>query len=401
MRTATIRLLALLFSAPLSAAGTLSLEMEWSGIEYEPQRLFNSSDRSAWRNQLEERLSLQWQQGGVALQAELSGQQREDGENRTEGTLHELFYDFSTDFLGPSLDLSIGKRQLDMGVGYGYRPLDMVQQEQRQRQRLSAVTLEGVSMLSVEHFTERGSVGLLHASPDDPQWAVKGYGQRGEIDLQWLLHHDQARQTSAALGFSWVGGLSTELHGALRLQGQYPGTPHYDYNSVTQTVTEQATTEQGGVAALLGMHWSHPAGVTLLSEYWVDRMSLSNHDWDSIIADRAWLNGGGAVNSANAAAMASLGSRLNHALSQTNLKRENLFLRLSHEGGWADTALELLLHPEDGGHSVTLRMERELFQNQRFSFALRQFNGDGQSVMGNIGDQRQLLMQWEVLSAME
>ena len=402
MKQIVLSLLAVLPFSVL-AEGNLSLQLIPGGYGHDSQRLFSQGAEPSWQNQLDENLHLRWQYSGFILQAGVEAQQIYDGDSTSKGFLYELFYDFSL----ASLDLCLGKKQMPMGVGYAYRPLDMIQQEQRQT--LRPVMVEGVPVVSVEKYTETGTAGLIyvnHINWDEEnvnsgkdEWAVKGYSLIGNYDLQWLLHYDEQRKTSAAFGFSWVGGESTELHASIRVQGEYRDEPELAFNPVTQVVTETPVLEQNGIIGLIGMTWTNSDGLSVIAEYWYDERAASDNYWKEAIDDLAYLKSGVAVNASNAMQMATVPNRFAYAANQSNLKENNLFLRVSYDGESFDPAIDMFYHPNDDGYMMTLRADKEVSQNQRLSFAYRYYGGNRESTFGNVGDDQQLMLMWEVYSA--
>lgn len=396
--------LLLMLASNVAAEGNISLQIAPSGYGNEHNRLFADNIPPSNYYQSDEALQIQWRHGGFSLHAGIEARQQEGGTSSAHGYLYELFYDRS---LG-SVDISVGKKRIDMGVGYAYRPLDMIQQQERQS--LLAQQSEGVPLLSIERFSETGSVGLLYVnhiewrsdtiSAGEQEWAIKGYNLLGDYDLQWLIHHDEDRLNSAAAGFSWVGGEELELHGSVRYQGRYLAEPEFIFDVPSQTSTMVETTGKNGTVALLGFTWSHTSGYSVIGEYWYDSMAPDSDYWQSVITDKQYIQSGGVVNAGNVAVMSSLTDRIDYAFSQSNLQKKNLFLRLSYDAQWADPAADIYYHPDDGGYSLTLRVAREISQNQQLEFAFRTLNGNDSSVMGNIGDNQQFVISWEIFSAL-
>jgi hypothetical protein len=327
------------------------------------------------------------------------GLKNSDSSDQANGHLYELFYDYAI----AGLDVSVGKKRAGIGVGYAYRPMDMIQQEQRQT--LRSVVVEGVPLISVERFSETGNAGLIYVNhlqvnedsttSGDEEWAIKGYKLIGDTDLQWLVHYDQQRQTSAAAGFSWVGDEAVELHASMRLQGEYESLPTYNYDLITQTAIETSHKDSNGLVALLGLTWTFRNGTSVIAEYWRDTMAPDQAFWDSVISDLHYIKSGGVVNAQNAAQIASLNQRIDYGYSRSNFVQNNLFVRCSYDGQWADPSVDILYHPDDQGYAITLRAEREFSQSQRLGFGIRQLGGGSDTLMGNVGESQQVYISWE------
>jgi hypothetical protein len=233
---------------------------------------------------------------------------------------------------------------------------------------LQPVTLEGVPLVSIEHFSGTGALGLTYANHLDwgsdkieggeEEWALRWYGLHGDWDLQLLAHHNDAEGHALGGGFSWVGGEALELHGSL-LRQQRGGFFHEDASS----------------KVLLGMSWAWRSGHSLLAEYWHDGTALTHAQWLQIDSLPAAQGGGERPD---------------------NLLQDNLFLRLGYDGDNYDPAVELLHTPEDGGGALTLRLERELRRQQQFNFGLRAYFGPADAAFANLPEQWTLFASWEM-----
>ncbi len=386
-------------SSVATADGNLSFEITPSGYSHDSDRYFSLGTAPTWQNRLDESLNLQWQYEGLSLLTGAELQQLRDEDDTAKGYLYELFYDFSL----ASIDFSVGKKRIGMGVGYAYRPLDMIQKEQRQA--LNVTDIDGVPLISAARFTETGMVSLLYVnhlqvneeltSSGDEEWAVRGYNLINDLDLQWLLHHDSQRKTSGAVGFSWVSGEAFELHGSIRIQGEYQAEPAYLYNPISMTFDASPNIEQHGVVALLGMTWTSRNGLSVIVEYWQDSMAPDKSFWEGVISDLSYVRSGGAVTIQNAKQLSTLANRIEYGFDQSNLVQKSLFVRCAYDGDWADPSIDVTLYPDDMGYTLTLRAEREFYQSQNIEFGMRVLGGGRDSLMGNIGEDQQAYITWE------
>lgn len=395
---ATRPLVLLGFSAVALAEGSANLRIMPGFIQYESTSPLAAASQPSSITTLTQELTLQWRHGGLSFQGTLTDQRSSDNSHQTDGVVNELFYDTPVG----AFDLTIGKKILGWGVGYGYRPLDQIQRQQRLS--LAEVTQEGTPIISFEHFTETGAVGLTYAnhiqwnngSPHrgDEAWALRYYGLHGNWDLQLQLHHNRDDGGSVGGGFSWVGGEAVEFHGSVISQQYYNDVRlNLPYNAPAGSPITRIRQEDG-LKALVGMSWSGESGYSVMAEYWYDETALNTRQWDDILALITQLP---TLASDPAFPIQNVSALIDQTLKSerpTNLLQDNLFLRLSYNGDSYDPAIELLYAPEARGGSVTLRLQHE-YSNQQLNFGVRQLFGPGDSLFAKLPEQRALFAAWE------
>ena len=396
--TATLLLTLAGFSSTALAEGSASLRLMPGYSQFETSSPLVTSSQESTVTTLTQELALQWSHGGFSFQGTITDQRSSDDNHQTDGVVNELFYDTAA---GP-FDLTIGKKILGWGVGYGYRPLDRIQQQQRLG--LAEVTQEGIPILSFEHFTETGAVGLTYANHiewnnsaphrGDEEWALRYFGLHGEWDLQLQLHHNRDEGGSIGGGFSWVGGEAVEFHGSVVIQQYYNDFPlELPYSSPSSSVITNIR-QEGGLKALIGMGWTWESGYSVMAEYWYDETALNIHQWDDILSLITQLP---ALASDPAFPLQNVSTLIDQTLNEerpANLLEENLFVRLSYDGDSYDPAIELLYAPRAQGGSVTLRLQHE-YSNKQFDIGVRQLFGPGDSLYANLPEQRTLFAAWE------
>jgi hypothetical protein len=256
---------------------------------------------------------------------------------------------------------SLGRKIVAWDVGYGWRPNDVVQQEPRRL--LYGSTPQGRPLLQVERFDADRALALVWVNPthlggglqrrlgaDESALALRAYRRNGAVD--WHGFARLGEHTAASLGaaLAWVANDELELHGSLRWAQRHDAwssMPLAAGQLVGANPWRQQT--QGSIGqALLGLSWTNAAQVGVLAEAWHDGSTLSDAAWSRWAQRRLALE----------AAPAGLPTAGNLAWQATpwtrqNLRRDNVFTRLSWQHEAWQPALDLLFAPADSGRTVT------------------------------------------------
>lgn len=332
---------------------------------------------------------LRWQRHGLVFDATLAVDAAEKAEPLWQGRANELYYDFAA----AGLDFSVGKKVIGSGIGYGFRPLDLIQNEDRRS--LAQTRLEGVPLLMVERIGaettysltayDRLNVDESGIESDASQLLLRGYrffgDLEGEVDLHW---HEQLG-TGVGAGFTWVGGGSLELHGAVYAAEKLL-RPHHALLDGTAVLATSDPWQQQEVRnenrSLIGMTWSNVEGYTLIVEAWHDGSAMTRSEWKKLFtladAQRSLLG-----TAPDAAVYGNLAWD-SAAWQGNSLLPQNLLLRLSHDGDKFDPWIDLLVTPEDGGYVATVASDYEIRQGLKLQVGLRDYGGPKHSAYGEL-----------------
>ncbi len=398
MKRRGITLLLGLLPTPL-LANTLELAATPSLSAYHSTAPLAASDQADYEGR--GRVALGLTMSGHGCQAEWRGSAtREGDEKHAEGRLNEAFC--ASAWQG--LDLTLGKRRLAWGVGYGYRPLDLLQLDDRQQ--LAPNPSEGVPQASAEWFGLSDSLALIYSNALDWQqnrlasspeaWSLRYFHGGEALDLMALLHHDAARDAVVGVGLAWVVDDAWAVHAELTRQQRYTRLDVPGLGALAAGEQVQTQERENGTKALIGGQWSSAEGWTLIGEYWWDESAPTHASWrhslDLItLAQQAPQQ----LPAGSTSALADLTQALGTLNQAASLQPHNLFLRLAYDGERWDPALELLIHPEDGGLATTLRLGRELGSAQRLEFGWRHLDGPADALFANLAERDRLYLDWQ------
>mgnify|MGYP000346590686 FL=1 len=150
----------------------------------------------------------------------------------------------------------------------------------------------------------------------------------------------------------------------------------------------QAATVDNAQQLLVGGTWTNASQFSILAEAWWDGAALSDaqwRDWGLRNQRLAALLGKGPPGSAIAGNLAWQADAFSAA---SNLRRGNLFLRLSWQNGAWQPAVDLLYTPADGGRLLTASL---LWQGDRVSMqgGVRAAAGPAGAVLRQLPNQLQ------------
>lgn len=264
-----------------------------------------------------------------------------------------------------------GKKVLAWDVGYGFRPNDMVQQEERRTFASSAAP--GRPLLVAEHFNADTAWSLVWVNPtaererrgaQEPALAARVYRRDGALD--WHGFARVGAHTGAGLGaaVAWVATDALELHGSWRYQRRVDTRGMAPSRALWTSDPWQASSADHVQQLLVGGTWTNASQLSVMAEAWWDGAALSDaqwRDWGQRNQYLAALQGKGPPVGAIAGNLAWQADAFGAA---SNLRRGNVFLRLSWQSGAWQPALDLLYTPADGGRLLTASL---LWQGDRVS----------------------------------
>ncbi len=273
--------------------------------------------------------------GPVSLHASATAQvQQADGAgNSTRGTVQEAY---AASGLG-AWQWSAGKKVVSWDVGYGFRPNDLVQQEVRRT--LVTEPLEGRPLVMAEHFDADTAWSLVWVNPTEERsasgareaaLAARAYWRAGAVDWHGFAHQGQHTGSSVGAAVSWVASDALELHASLR--------------------GDESSRRQW----LIGGTWTAESQLSLLAEAWHDDTALTNAQWSAWTARNQALPLGLARGVPTAAVAGALASQARAFSTASNLRQDNVFLRLSWQHERWQPALDVLYAPADQGFITTL-----------------------------------------------
>jgi hypothetical protein len=256
---------------------------------------------------------------------------------------------------------SAGKKVVSWDVGYGFRPNDMVQQEVRRT--LASEALSGKPLLMAEHFDADTAWSLVWVNPleersntgsKEAALAARVYRRTGAVDWHGFARQGENTGTSVGAAASWVATDALELHASLRAyQHANRLTSSNTGTALSTTNPWQTIRTDAGQQWLVGGTWTHESQVGVMVEAWHDDTALSDTQWsDWATRNQAmplWLN-----RRVPASAVAgNLAWQGNAFGASSNLRQDNVFVRLSWQHERWQPALDVLYHPADQGYVTT------------------------------------------------
>jgi hypothetical protein len=297
--------------------------------------------------------------GGIGLTsvATLQSQRFEGSATQSRAWFNELYASGEAG----GWQFSAGKKIVAWDVGYGFRPNDFVEQEVRRT--LLTVTPEGRPVLTAEHFDASTAWTFVLVNPtkrhddrgaDEPALAARVYRRDGALDWHGFARWGVRTGASAGAALAWVAGESLELHGSARyiVRADTLALDPVAGNGLVTSNPWQAASAQHTGQALIGGTWTNEQQLSLLVEAWWDGTALGGSQWD------AWNERNGRLASLASVAPAravagNLAWQANAFGAASNLRRTNVFARLSWQYDKWQPALDVLYTPADAGRIVT------------------------------------------------
>jgi hypothetical protein len=286
---------------------------------------------------------------------------------------------------------SAGKKIVAWDVGYGFRPNDMVQQETRRA--LVSSTPEGRPMLVAEHFDASTAWTVVWVQPtataaapgaQEPALAARVYQRRGAADWYGFARVGAHSGASAGAALAWVANDELELHGSVRYAGQMdsqalnPAAPALSASNPWQPGTARHVTQ-----ALVGGTWTNQSQVSLLAEAWWDGSAPSDAQWDSWAQRNHQISALATLGAPAAGVVGNLAWQAQALGYSQNLRRSNVYARLSWQKDAWQPALDLLYNPADRGRVVTAALT---WQGNRVQVlgSWRTYGGPADAVMAQL-----------------
>jgi hypothetical protein len=256
---------------------------------------------------------------------------------------------------------SAGKKVVSWDVGYGFRPNDMVQQEVRRT--LASEALSGKPLLMAEHFDAETAWSLVWVNPleersntgtKEAALAARVYRRAGAVDWHGFARHGEHTGASLGAAASWVATDALELHASVRAYDHANSLTSSNTGAALSAATPwQAVRTGAGQQWLVGGTWTHESQIGLMVEAWHDETALSDAQWSYWTARNQalpqWLN-----RRVPASAVAgNLAWQGNAFGASSNLRQDNVFVRLSWQHERWQPMLDVLYTPADQGFVST------------------------------------------------
>jgi hypothetical protein len=328
---------------------------------------------------------------GLTAVATLRQERLERDRLRSRGWVNELYASGG----GTSWQFSAGKKIVGWDVGYGFRPNDVVQQEARRT--LLATTAEGRPLLLAERYDADTAWSFVlvnptksraHRGAEEPALAARAYLRDGAVDWHAFARCGGHTRGSLGAAAAWVASDAIELHASLRWLAAA------DTVAIDPAVDDLARSDPWAPAtvrhaaqALFGGTWTNAHQISVLAEAWWDGTALSDAQWDAWNQRNrqlAALAGGAAPAAAIAGNLAWQADAYGAA---SNLRRANLFVRLSWTHDAWQPAIDLLYTPADAGRVITASLA---WQGDRVHVdaGLRLYGGPDTALLAQVPTQR-------------
>jgi len=295
--------------------------------------------------------------------------------------------------------LTIGKQNLQEGVGLSYNPTDFLAQEKEmdysKREEERKKEREGDYLIRLEKITEGLTLSLLLAPRIDN---LQKEGTRGIIKLYSLVGNTDiavsylnGKLPKSGINLSSVIGSNIEFHTEAGLnkgsnrkflrKKKEVGPPNsgvYGYEIYDPEEDDKVFTK-----ALVGGHYTFCNKTNLIVEYFFNEDGYSQSEWDDFI---------GLVKDANlkfkeppagfSNGLFAENLRLaNACMTFRSLRKNYLFFRLSNPEifNYYDGQLSMLLNIDDGSMAIMPSIDYKKFGDIVVRFGLNWFSGDPKS----------------------
>jgi len=328
---------------------------------------------------------------GLTSVATLQSQRFEGAATSSRAWFNELYA--SGDAAG--WQFSAGKKIVAWDVGYGFRPNDFVEQEVRRT--LLTVTPEGRPVLTAEHFDASTAWTFVLVNPtkrhddrgaDEPALAARVYRRDGALDWHGFARMGVRTGASAGAALAWVAGESLELHASARyiVRADTLALDSAAGNGLVTSNPWQAASVEHTGQALIGGTWTNEQQLSLLVEAWWDGTALADSQWDAWSARNARLMSLASVAPAGAVA-GNVAWQASAFGAVGNLRRANLFARLSWQYDKWQPSLDVLYTPADAGRIVTASLGWQ-GDRVRIDAGARVYGGPSSAVLAQVPTRR-------------
>jgi len=325
--------------------------------------------------------------GTVTLQ-----QQRLEGTPaRSKAWVNELYA--ATDIGG--WQFSAGKRIVAWDVGYGFRPNDVVQQETRRP--LLTNTAKGRPLLMAEYFDASTAWSFVAVNPtkpraqrgaEEPAFAARVYQRDGSVDWHGFARYGAHTRGSIGAAAAWVASDALELHASLRYLNAADSTAVDPAASgLARSNPWSDATVRRATQLLVGGTWTNAEQVSILAEAWWDGTALSGAQWNGWSQRNRQLAALVGSPAPASAVAGNLAWQANAFGASSNLRRTNLFMRVSWTLEKWQPAFDLLYTPADAGRTVTASLGWQ-GDRVRVDAGLRLYGGPSDSVFAQLPTRR-------------
>jgi len=376
-------------NAPVQFSG--HLRGQWDGV------LANQAGPMAAANVLQpgllaapvntNKLETELQVSGHGVSAVLTLQQQDPSAQSAQAWVNELYASHD----GGAWQFSAGKKIVAWDVGYGFRPNDMVQQEERRT--LADSTPQGRPMLLAEHFDADTAWSWVWVNPSasvqalgaaEPALAARVYQRKGAADWYGFARLGARTGASTGAALAWVASEALELHGSVnyskRVDAQWIS---HQVNGLVASNPWQQSSVDNVTQWLIGGTWTSQNQLSLLAEAWWDGSAPSDTQWSSWSQRNQLLDTLTGLGAPAAAVAGNLAWQTQGLRAGQNLRKRNVFARLSWENGVWKPAFDVLYTPADQGRAVTASLT---WQGDRVQVqtGLRAYAGPSAALMAQL-----------------
>ena len=386
--TMRIKVLQFLFCLCI-VPSVFAIDLEWNTNilyrEHDTQSPFYTGSQTKKdfpRRESHQEISLSTTYKHLNFAVSLNYHDLDGGEAQFEGKIHELYFEKSI----YELEISMGKKIVEWGVGFAYRPLDIIQNEDRRK--LLSTHDEGRTLISLEYFTSDSAWTFLYLGPDnnesslanmDEAFAVQFFTLIHSVDFLAILKVSEQHKLESGAGFKSVLNDQWAVYGSFLYQRRYRQYLNQllDVHTNFPIAAGDPVTlhsRQHGYKYLLGLNWVGISGWSILFETWYDNTARKKKIWQALKnlshSQQALAESQPAlIDAVNANIRAST-----RYFSADNLLEWNTLLRLSYDFSGQEIYMDYLFTPEDKGTVITLghRLEGNRYNTE---FSLRRFLG--------------------------
>ena len=290
---------------------------------------------------------------------------------------------------------SAGKRIVAWDVGYGFRPNDVVQQETRRT--LLTNTAEGRALLMAEYFDASTAWSFVAVNPtkppaqrgaEEPAFAARVYQRDGAVDWHGFARYGAHTGGSIGAAAAWVANDALELHASWRYLNAADSTAIDPAASgLARSNPWSDATVRHVTQLLVGGTWTNAEQVSILAEAWWDGMALSDAQWNGWDQRNRQLAALVGSPSPVRAVAGNLAWQANAFSASSNLRRTNLFMRVSWTLDKWQPAFDLLYTPADAGRTVTASLGWQ-GDRVRVDARLRLYGGPSDAVFAQLPARR-------------
>jgi hypothetical protein len=328
---------------------------------------------------------------GIAGIVTLDQQRLEHDRFRSDALVNELYWSGE----GAGWQFSLGKKIVGWDVGYGFRPNDVVAQEPRRT--LLTTTSEGRPILMAEHFDATTAWSFVLVNPtkpreqlgaEEPAFAMRVYQRDGAVDWHGFARYGAHTGASVGGAAAWVMNESIELHASVRYLNE-ADTTSIDPAALGLVTTDpwRDSTVRHATQALVGGTWTNADQISVLVEAWWDGTALSNSQWNDWSVRNAQIASFVGTPAPSYAVAGNATWQATAFTASTNLRRANLFARLSWTYDKWQPAIDMLYTPADAGEVVTASLGWQ-GDRVRIDGGVRVYGGPGSAVLAQVPTRR-------------